>query len=388
MSMGFKRHLWRKEKNGGKKMKGKQKKRKVCLNVKCNNDAPKDSAFCGLHKPKTTIKTHSKVGCHTGNVLVFTTPEGIEVYGGGSSRQGGWWVMNPLPDLAIGPSEIVKKGNSSHSFPKGWLIDSVVTPDVPIVSIDFPDYGIPTGLGKVFWLSLVEDIYTHNVKRISCQCMGGHGRTGVQLCILAHYLLPDSEHEWKDAGELIDWIRDRMCVHEVEARKQQDYIAKVCDIPVGEYKVGERSWGGYGGYGGNVVSGNSNWDFDGTQWSKIQDDLDSMIDIDDFDDKIEDGDIGDDHALKQLTGCDVFDRPPHGPINEDDCVYECIECDQREIWMLGSAPLDEMGGMSCLQCKGDMIDITDLPETQADLQYWISAQDIDQVDIKVQGEEE
>ena len=375
-------------------------KHKVCANVSCKNHAPKDSVFCGIHRPKTQSIKPSKVGCATGNVLVFTTPEGIEVYGGGSSRQGGWWVMNPLPDLAIGPSEIVKKG-SKHKFPKGWLIDSIIEPAVPIVSLDFPDYGVPKDLGKVFWLSLVEDIYTHEVKRISCQCMGGHGRTGVQLCILAHYLLPDSQHKWKDAGELIDWVREKMCVHEVEARSQQDYIAKVCDIPVGEYKVGHSKWSGTSAYGG------ANWNYDGTQWSQLADEAEDFGDSDDEGDSVSkihtapqsniDLDLEDMQGtglpatqLKQLTGCDVFDRSDDDFIEEDDTVFECIQCDQREIWSDGLAPLDDIGAMACMECGGEMIDITDLPETQEDLRLWMAQQDasITQVDIKRQAEEE
>jgi len=216
---------------------GKKDERKICANVKCKNTAPKDSIFCGVHRPKSKKKTSthvSKVGCHEGNVLVFTTPEGIEVYGGGSSRGGGWWVMNPRPDLALGPKDIIMKHQTKHDFPEGWNVTDMLEQPVPLVGIDWPDYSIPTNLGRLFWLTLVEDIYTRGVKRISCQCMGGHGRTGVQLAILAHYLLPESQHEWKDAGELIDWVRKHMCVHEVEATSQQQYIADVCDIPVGD----------------------------------------------------------------------------------------------------------------------------------------------------------
>tara|TARA_R110002051_G_scaffold312890_1_gene388474 strand:+ start:72 stop:1379 length:1308 start_codon:yes stop_codon:yes gene_type:complete len=367
---------------------------KICANVKCRNHAPKDSIFCGNHRPKTTGVTnaYSKVGCHKGNVLVFTSPEGIEVYGGGSSREGGWWVMEPLPDLAIGPKEIVNKAINTHNFPEGWLIDSLNEPAIPIVAIDFPDYGVPKNLGKVFWLSLVEDIYTHGVKRISCQCMGGHGRTGVQLCILAHYLLPDSQHEWKDAGELIDWVRKHMCVHEVEARKQQDYVAKVCDIPVGEYRVEASKWATHStSYGGD------NWNFEGTQWSnigpsskdKIHTPSQSDVDLDDMVSP----------KLKELTGCDVYDRGIDDKIEEDDSVFECIDCDQREIWSDGLAP-QVNGIMSCMVCQGEMIDITDLPETQDDIQYWMRIQQEDnttnhevtsvngRVDIKEQQEEE
>ena len=69
---------------------------------------------------------------------------------------------------------------------------------------------------------------------------------------------------------------------------------------------------------------------------------------------------------------------------------KCIQCDQREIWSDGLAPLDDIGAMACMECGGELIDITDLPETQEDLRLWMAQQDasITQVDIKRQAEEE
>jgi len=353
----------------------KKDERKICANVKCKNTAGKDSAFCGIHKPKmkanNKFAVNSKVGCHKGNVLVFTTPEGIEVYGGGSSRSGGWWVMDPRPDLAIGPKEIVNKAVSSHKFPKGWLIDSIIEPTVPIVALDFPDYGVPKNLGKVFWMSLVEDIYTKGVKRISCQCMGGHGRTGVQLAILAHYLLPESQHKWKDAGELIDWVRKHMCKHEVESKSQQDYIADVCDIPVGDAKVATSRYS-YTSSHATGIHSSSNWNWDGTKWSDLIDEDDD----DDFTDGDEtDTDKGTSIAAKRTGMGQIdlsYDKLDSSPIEEGDLVYECVDCEVREVW---DGSQDPMELLVCLECRGEMIDITDLPEVQAEIRELIHAEE-------------
>ncbi len=398
--MGWKRHIWRKEKKTESDKMNKKDMRKICATVGCNNTAPKDSAFCKKHKPKAKGHTHvSKNGCHTGNVLVFTTPEGISVYGGGSSRQGGWWVMDPAPDLAIGPQDIVlgKANSSKHSFPKGWKIDDApwpsVQPEVPIVAIDWPDYSIPRDLGRDFWLALVEDIYTRGIKTVSCQCMGGHGRTGVQLAILAHYLLPESQHTWKDAGELIDWVREHMCVHEVEARSQQEYIAEVCDIPLGEWKVEERwTYGGggaYGSWGGNTWSYSA-----GKGWSNTGS-------MDDDDDPFADGGEDDSQVEVSLpsdwstewTVCDEHGYQLMGKLDMNSDVFECVECDAAEIHTEGHAPDD----MDCLNCKAEMVDVTDLLETQADLRMLIGAVDLckeasayaeeKRLDIKEQEEE-
>ena len=159
-------------------------------------------------------------------------------------------MMNPLPDVAIGPSEIVSKGHKQlagvgdHQFPKGWKASNTQASDIPtaVFSIDWPDYSIPTGLGREFWLALVEDIYTKGVKTISCQCMGGHGRTGVQLAILMHYLTPKDKRTWKDAADLVMEVRKRMCEHCVESKSQQKYIAEVCDLPEGESVIVSRGF--------------------------------------------------------------------------------------------------------------------------------------------------
>jgi len=176
----------------------------------------------------------NKNNCHTGNILVFETEDGIKVYGGGSSRNGCWYRMTPQPDLAIGPSDVVLR-YSPHNIPDGWVTsDRYEKTETVIVSINWPDYNIPTSFDKRDWYNLVQDIYDNDVKTVSCQCVGGHGRTGVQLAILAHLLIPDNKKEWKDSAELIMWVRERMCVHEVETEKQQQYVADMCDLPLGE----------------------------------------------------------------------------------------------------------------------------------------------------------
>jgi hypothetical protein len=215
----------------------------------------------------------SKTGCHTGQNLIFKTVDGIEVWAGGKNRKGGWQKMTPLPQLAIGPSETLVSWSASckTDVPEGWSCEQHLenlTPP-PTLSLDWPDYGIPK-VNKYFWYAVIDDIREHNIKSISTQCAGGHGRTGVQLAILAYLLGTDEERAaWPDAGVLIDWVRDMHCTHAVEAKSQQEYIAEVCDIPYGVGKVSESSWsGGYdyptnigGGGKGKVVGGND--DFDG-----------------------------------------------------------------------------------------------------------------------------
>jgi len=177
----------------------------------------------------------SKIGCHTGNPLVFEA-QGIKVYAGGTSRQGTWVKMKPYPDVAIGPIDVMRLKVSRDVLPDGWTCTEKVTVEkMPhIIGIDWPDYGIPSNLGKEFWLALIDDFKKNDVKSVSTSCMGGHGRTGVQLCILAHLLIPEKDRTWSDVAQLINYIRDTYCDHAVEGINQQEYIADMTDLPVGD----------------------------------------------------------------------------------------------------------------------------------------------------------
>jgi len=177
----------------------------------------------------------SKMNCHTGNPLVFEA-QGIKVYAGGTSRQGAWTRMKPYPDVAIGPIDVMPMKIKRDVLPDGWSCnDKIDTGKIPhIIGIDWPDFGIPANLGKDFWTALVNDFKTNNVKTVSTSCMGGHGRTGVQLAILAHLMIPKKDQTWKDVAELVNYIRDSYCTHAVENFAQQQYIADMIDIPVGD----------------------------------------------------------------------------------------------------------------------------------------------------------
>tara|TARA_Y100001937_G_C7127134_1_gene335424 strand:+ start:760 stop:1914 length:1155 start_codon:yes stop_codon:yes gene_type:complete len=196
----------------------------------------------GKKKNKIINNKWSKVGCHTGNILVFKTDEGIEVYGGGTSRQGGYDLMSPPPELAIGPRQVIGS-SSSTSVPDGFTCGDYIAKSVQKIAIDFPDFDIPQDIDREFWLALVHDIKTKGIKRISTQCVGGHGRTGVQLAILYHMLVGG---DYADANALIEHVRGLYCHHAVETKSQQQYVADVCQIPMGEslFEAASKSaWG-------------------------------------------------------------------------------------------------------------------------------------------------
>ena len=190
-------------------------------------------------KKKTQIV--SKAACHTGHKHIFTTDNGIEVWAGGKNRVGGWHTMEPYAQVAIGPSETMGEGyaaSSNTEVPEGWSCERHVVVEEPpvMVSIDWPDFGVPN-LPVEFWTSLCTDLITHNITTVSTQCAGGHGRTGVQLSILAYLLSPSKHGQWKDAHDLIQWVREQHCTHAVETNGQQQYVADACGIPVGKSTV-------------------------------------------------------------------------------------------------------------------------------------------------------
>lgn len=282
---------------------GKRKKKKMQIrHTKSLKDRTKE-AKKELDKVESMWK--SKAGCHTGNILVFSTG-GVDVYGGGSSRNGCWYRMDPLPDLALGPSDVVKR--NVFSFPDGWAISKYAPKPPVIIPIDWPDYSIPRTLKREFWLDLAHDIKTQDIKTVSCQCVGGHGRTGVQLAILAHLLIPKEEHTWTDSAQLIRFIRSRMCEHEVEAASQQQYIADVCQIPLGEDLFPPVNRSAYGNY----VPFNLEWD-----WSN------------------------------NFTQTKTISH-------QGEHVYECLSCDN-----MGFHHEPNQKGVGCDKCQDEMIDVSE-----------------------------
>jgi hypothetical protein len=240
------------------------KRQRRQANKKTNHNTPlpkaKPLGIAGHITEQKTTAFVSKADCHTGHKLIFKTVEGIEVWAGGKSRDGGWHKMTPYPMLAIGPSETLgtwKMGEKTE-VPEGWLCEQELTNiTLPhMFSLDWPDFSIPS-VSKEFWYAAIKDIRANNIKSISTQCAGGHGRTGVQLAILAYLLGTEEERAaWPDASALIQWVRSMHCTHAVEAKSQQEYIATVCGIPVGTNEIQGFSGVYTGGYTGGYTTTN------------------------------------------------------------------------------------------------------------------------------------
>jgi len=243
----------------------------------------------------TTKKTYGTAHqCHTGQKPYFEigSPDGPEhyiLYAGGRNRNGGWWKQ-PLAELAMGPHETMTSYNASASrenktvTPEGFSCAEHIPVYEPplLIELDFPDFGIPA-LPASFWYALVEDIKTHNLTHISVQCAGGHGRTGVQLCILLCLLDPAYSAKHATAMDVLRDVRATYCDHAVETDAQLQYIADVVGKEAGEgftsHKQGGGAWGKVNTGGGKTNTGtsfdvcecesdlrNPEWDKDGVMY--------------------------------------------------------------------------------------------------------------------------
>tara|TARA_R100000458_G_C8277125_1_gene252562 strand:- start:106 stop:1638 length:1533 start_codon:yes stop_codon:yes gene_type:complete len=160
--------------------------------------------------------------------------------------------MNPLPDLAMGPDNEVRRGYAKLKVETvgknmdGWKCMKVLEERKPpaVLEMDFPDYNVPQDCDATFWEAIALDIREQGIKTIHVMCMGGHGRTGIQLaCLYWHLSSEEKREDWKDANALISEVRTLYCNKAVEADKQQAYVAKMCGIPEGE-TLGFHKYGG------------------------------------------------------------------------------------------------------------------------------------------------
>lgn len=159
--------------------------------------------------------------CHEGTIKVFEDPSTlVPYYGGGTSR-----------DLVIYSGHlIVAMANIDTESVNVFNLDA---PDLlkynnPTVRVFCPDFGVP-GLEQKFWLDLINVINTEwKAKRITgvtfC-CIGGHGRTGTALSIMAGLTGACST-------DPVLFIRKNYCEKVVESKAQLKYIEEMTGIKV------------------------------------------------------------------------------------------------------------------------------------------------------------
>lgn len=178
--------------------------------------------------------------CHKGPVAIFTV--GKATVFAGSKFEVPWrrWKLliscagpelTPLPLITCSPSA------------KG-LVPELADP-TPWVALGWPDGGVPL-FPQSTWLALADAIKNTDGDIGVC-CVGGHGRTGTAVAILASLLgaVPGDE-------DPVVWLRKRYCREAVETQGQADYIAAMTGRSVSV--EGSMDWWMDARYASTIVS--------------------------------------------------------------------------------------------------------------------------------------
>jgi hypothetical protein len=171
-----------------------------------------ESKWPSYTPPTTTSYVTEK--CHDGNILVFKQGN-ISVYGGGSSRGLKVWEDSFMLDMG----DVVDEKYIEFA---GCYYPELFT--LKLIKVACKDYSVPS-IGTTFWTRLI-DIFRKEAAdkpiKVVCCCMGGHGRTGIALSILAALMgvVPVDECP-------VEWVRKNYCKNAVESYKQLKYIEEV-----------------------------------------------------------------------------------------------------------------------------------------------------------------
>lgn len=163
-------------------------------------------------KPSTVLSTWEP--CHKGTISVFTDPvSGVKIKAGGDMR-----------GVVVSPSDLLLDCGArfySKSYPE------VLENKNPIIIVNIPNGEIPR-LSLEFWKDLVDVIRAQKQDTLIA-CIGGHGRTGTCLSILA-FLMGIKEAQINP----IEFIRKSYCKKAVENRKQFKYIQELLNLKLEE----------------------------------------------------------------------------------------------------------------------------------------------------------
>lgn len=155
----------------------------------------------GLNKPsEIEVKKWEKCRHYQAPV---TMPDGTVIYASSSThdRKGA-----PIPDLGI-------------------YLDGCWKPDTIAYHVGCPDYSTPfPSPAQVVWVAQQGINMARKGRRVEVGCIGGHGRTGLMLAVMATIIDPDIENAVK-------YVQDNYCSHAVESKVQEWYVEGIkCEI--------------------------------------------------------------------------------------------------------------------------------------------------------------
>lgn len=191
--------------------------------------------------------------CHDGVRIAFAG-EGVELYGASlTAAEGNFNRVEKGFDLVISLTFANFKIRKSKVV-EGEYLTSVgykeltkITVDVPeVLRLHWQDYGVPD-LDEDFWNRLARVIRKKGqdrlrrrkgkgVYRVMVHCMGGHGRTGTCLSILANKVIGIE-------GDLVEQVRKAYCNHAVENKSQIEYVEKMTGMKCKESTKGSKNLG-------------------------------------------------------------------------------------------------------------------------------------------------
>jgi len=159
--------------------------------------------------------------CHEGTIEVFQDPEtGVRYHGGGTMRDLVIYEGHLMIAMISIETDIVKLYN--------FKAPQLLRGNNPIVRISWPDYDVPE-LDQQFWLDLIGVINfkwsAREITGVTACCVGGHGRTGTALAVLAGLT-------GACQSDPVAFIRKHYCKRVVESDSQVKYIEDMTGIKV------------------------------------------------------------------------------------------------------------------------------------------------------------
>ena len=169
----------------------------------------------------TTIPYVAAAPCHTGNVKLFEYKQDkatLVFFAGGTSR--GSWQKPGQVLIALQGHD---KGDVTPVKVTGMLMPELTKYDSRVINLDVVDQQAPK-LPAKFWLDLLDGLVRiakgepSKTLEVLVRCMGGHGRTGCVVAVLAWLCGATGEEE------PVAWLRKAYCKEAVESNAQFNYI--------------------------------------------------------------------------------------------------------------------------------------------------------------------
>lgn len=224
----------------------KSKKKRLQMNPPETNDKDK-----GTQKELVTIPGNSIVltPCHTGTVHVFDDPKtGCKWYAGGSSRK----FLAPSGSILVALADSALDTNILSNI-------GGIPLQEPTVYIKWWDGSAAPIKTKTDWEGMLRALRGAKMD-VAAACMGGHGRTGTFLSIMAWLM----ELPQKEGLKPIEYIRKIYCEECVETLVQFKQVKEITGVDETDLFIPPKTYsyvGGYQGtYEGGVWSG-GNWSY-------------------------------------------------------------------------------------------------------------------------------